>query len=274
MIVGNVQYRGKDLTKQVVFPDRIKQVKQKEWLIVPLNQAKNLIETGDFIPDEETQKLFIKFDGSFDNRKYVDGMLLGKKCFLIGGGYSLKDFDFSILDPFYTIAINHSVIYYKNAKSCLFLDGSFLDKNNNEARKFLKTFTGLIFCSFRTEYQKENKKAIPFYVNKDRVEMNFTKGLYGSRLSGMAALSLALIMGSSEIYLLGYDLNDQFKIKHFYNNEKFSYKNEGGYVKERIRNHIRAFKVYIPFKDRIFNLSQSSKIPFFEFKTIGQAIKE
>lgn len=272
MIVGNVQYRGKN-TGQVVLPDRIKTVKKGDWLILPLNKAKELVETGDYLPDEDTQKLFIQFDGNYDKSRYVDGMLKGKKCFLIGGGSSLKDFDFSVLDDHFTIAINHSVIYYPKANACLFLDGNFLDKQENEARKFLQGYKGLIFCSFRTEYQKENKDAIPFYVNRDKIEDTFTKGIYGSRLSGMASISLAIIMKAKEIYLLGYDLDVDAPNKHFYDSGKPMYKNEGGYKGERIKNHVKSFKAYLPYKNRIFNLNPKSKIPYFEFRTLEQALK-
>lgn len=272
MIVGNVQYRGSS-TKEVVLPDRVKQVKKGEWVIVHLNKARELVDTGDFLPDEDTQKLFMQFDGNYRERQNVNGMLKGKKCFLIGGGPSLKNFDFSLLDDHFTIAINHSVIFYPNAKACLFLDGNFLDKNENEARKFLINYRGMIFCSFRTEYHKENGNAIPFYVNKDQVSNCFTRGIYGSRLSGMAALSLAIIMKPEKIYLLGYDLDECDKNKHFYDEGKSKYNNEGGYKGERVKNHIKSFKVYIPFKDKIINLNQESKILYFEFQTLEQALK-
>jgi hypothetical protein len=274
MIVGNVQYVGKTQTRQVVYPDRIDNVKKNEWVSnVPLNKCKELVETGDFIPDLDTQKLFDQFSGNSAGRQAIDGMLKGKRVFIIGSGASLKGFDFSILDSEFTIAVNHTVIYYPNAKAVLFLDANFLDKNNHEARKFLKGYKGMVFCSFRTQYQKENINAIPFYVNNDRLELKFNRGIWGARLSGLAAVSLALIMQAEQIYLLGYDLKKESPIVHFYDEPgKVKYDNAKGYGAERLKSHIKSFNFFDPYKEKIFNLSANSDIPNFKFKKLEEVI--
>jgi len=275
MIVGNVQYSGKALIKDVVYPDTIKKVKKGEWIIAPLNKCRELVETGDFIPDEDTQKLFDQFIGQTLFKKNIDGMLKGKKCFIIGSGDSLRGFDFSRLDNEFTIGVNHTIVYYSKVKSIIFLDANFLDKNDKEARKILQNYKGLIFCSFRTQYNKENKNAIPFYVNNDKVENKFSKGIFGSRLSGLAAISLAIIMDANKIYLLGFDLDEKAMNIHFYDEkEKVPYGNDKGYRGDRIKGHINSFKSFNLYKDRIFNLNPESKIPFFNFVSIEEALNE
>jgi uncharacterized Rossmann fold enzyme len=275
MIVGNVQYIGKALFRDVVYPDCIKKVHKNEWVIIALNKCKELIDTGDFIPDEETQKMLDQFSGTMRNKKVVDGMLKGKRCFIIGGGASLKGFDFSQLDGEFTIAVNHSVIYYPKASACIFLDAVFLDKNDNEARKFLNSYKGMIFCSFRTQYHKDNLNAIPFYVNNDRVQAQFSRGLWGSRLTGMAAISLAITMGAEKIYLLGYDLNKNAIDIHFYDSDsKSKYANDKGYKGERLSTHIAMFKHFDYYKDRIINLNPKTSIPFFKVKRIEDVLNE
>ena len=274
MIVGNVQYIGKSLFHDVALPDRIVKVKRNDWLVVELNKCRELVDTGNFMPDEDTQKLFEQFSGIHD-KKIIDGMLTGKRCFLIGSGSSLKGFDFSRLDKEFTIAINHTILYYPKAFSNIFLDGIFLDKNNNEARVVLKNYKGMIFCSFRTQYQKENLNAIPFYVNNDKVQKKFNKGLWGARLTGLAAISLAIIMNAEKIYLLGYDMNKHATNLHFYDeNGKAKYNNDKGYRGERISSNILAFKQFIDYKDKIINLNPKSEIPYFSRMTIDEVLNE
>ena len=273
MIVGNVQYTGKALIKDVALPNHIQKVKQGDWVIVPLNHCRELIETGDFIPDEDTQKLFDQFSGITSNKKSVDGILNGKRCFIVGGGSSLKGFDFSKLDNDFTIAVNHSVIYYPKADACIFLDANFLDKNNNEARTFLKSYKGMIFCSFRTHYHKDNLNAIPFYVNNDRVQAKFNRGLWGARLTGMVAISLAIAMGADPIYLLGYDLNRNAANLHFYDSDnQVRYGNDKGYRGERIATSIKMFKNFDYYKERIINLNPNTCIPYFKTQKIEDVL--
>ena len=226
------------------------------------------------MPDDDTQKLFDQFAGVMQNKSKVDGMLTGKRCFLIGGGSSLKGFDFNRLDKEFTIAINHAILYYPKASANIFLDGIFLDKNNKEARMVLKAYKGLIFCSFRTQYQKENLNAIPFYVNNERVQKKFNKGLWGARLTGLAAISLALIMNADKIYLLGYDMNKHAVDLHFYDTAgKSKYNNDKGYRGERVTQNILAFKKFEEYKERIVNLNLKSEIPYFKKMSFEDVIK-
>lgn len=275
MIVGNVQYTGKALIKDVVYPDRIQKIKKGDWVIAPLNMCRELIESGDYIPDEDTQRLFDKFSGLTRDKHNIDGMLKGKRCFIIGGGSSLRGFDFSRLDNDFTIAINHSVIYYPKADACIFLDANFLDKNDNEARKFFQSYKGMIFCSFRTQYHKDNPNAIPFYVNNDRVQAKFNRGIWGARLTGMAAISLAIAMDANPIYLLGYDLNKNAVDLHFYDSDgKVRYGNDKGYRGERAATNIKMFKHFDFYKDRIINLNPNTVIPFFRVQKIEEVLHE
>lgn len=267
-MVGNIQYTGTG-TYHVAFDDRVRSVTKGVWINVPLSKAKELIDTGNFMPDEETKHNLYVFGGRKGDGEKIDGVLKGKDCFIIGGGNSLRGFDFSILDNKFTIAVNHTVIYYPKAKACIFLDGDFLDKKNNEARKFLMEYKGMVFCSYRTTYHNENKKAIPFYTNMDKITDSFEKGIYGTRLTGIAALSLAIIMNPDNIYLLGFDLDTKADKIHFYDTD---YNNEHGYRSARIQGHLNDFKKFVPYKDKIFNLNLNSKVNCFGFKNIKDVI--
>lgn len=269
MIYGNVKFIGQSLSRDVVLPDRIVKVEKNKWVTATLSKCKELIETGDFIPDEETKEWFQKFEGSKEQKK-VDGILKDKRCFIIGGGNSLRGFDFSLLDNEFTIAVNHSIMFYQKAKACVFLDARFLDTNDKESRKFLTNYKGMIFSSYRTLYHRDNSEAIPFYVCPDRVTKHFSHGLYGPRLSGLVAINLAIVMEAKEIYLLGYDLDKNEKYIHFYDGEKAIYGNDQGYRGFRVDGHIKSFKPFFIYKDRIINLNPESKIPYFDTKNFKE----
>lgn len=271
MIYGNVKYIGQKPSYDVVFPDRITKVEKGKWITVSLSYSKELIETGNFIPDEETKEWFQKFESS--NCKHnVDGLLKGKRCFIIGSGNSLRGFDFSRLDKDFTIAVNHSVIYYPNSKACIFLDARFLEIKDKEARKFLKTYKGMVFSSYRTLYHRQNLEAIPFYVSNERVTKHFSHGLYGTRLSGLVAINLAIVMQAEKIYLLGYDLDKDATYAHFYDDKEAPYGNDQGYKSFRINGHIKSFKPFSEHKDKIINLNPYSKIKYFNFKRVEEVI--
>lgn len=271
MIYGNVKYVGQSLFHDVVFPDRIVKVEKGKYVTVNLGQCKELIETGNFIPDEETREWFRKFENS-NKKKNIDGLLKGKNCFVIGGGNSLRGFDFSLLDNKFTISINHTVIYYPNSKACIFLDARFLETKNKEARAFLKTYKGMIFSSYKTLYHRDNSNTIPFYVCNDRVTKHFSHGLYGTRLSGLVAINLAIVMQADKIYLLGFDLDKDDKYVHFYDNEVAVYGNDKGYRGFRVEGHIKSFRPFKEYSDKIINLNPKSKIPYFTFQNPEEVI--
>ena len=136
----------------------------------------------------------------------------GKDAFIIGGGASLKAFDFSILKGRNTIGCNDAFRLGEDVcKVCLFGDASWFQKNRIDLGEF--------------------KNPI-FHVAPSLVKMNMPgynalhrkpKGLWdGNEIgwnfsTGAGAINLAINMGAKRIFLLGIDLHLTEGKSHWHN---------------------------------------------------------
>jgi hypothetical protein len=140
----------------------------------------------------------------------------GRRCFIIGGGESLKGFDFSLLKDELTIGINKAFQVYQDATINYSMDSTFydemkkgkLDKISGESlwEKWL-AFKGIrVFLTPMEikEFGKEVylvKRLFDFTVCKE-----LSNGIHGGRNSGFGAIMLAVALGATTVYLLGYDM--------------------------------------------------------------------
>lgn len=127
------------------------------------------------------------------------------RCYCIGCGNSLRDFDFSQLNGFHTVGTNHILRTYPEVEACVFLDLGFWVL----ASEHIKNYKGELWCP---------ASAIPRSFRHDRLKLvrplsaeigmevgEEETGIMG-RLSGLAAINIAILKGYSPIYLLGYDM--------------------------------------------------------------------
>lgn len=130
------------------------------------------------------------------------------RVFIIGGGGSLKGFDFNRLKNEKTIAINCAFKFIKPTH-LLWCDPDVFGNNKDEINAIpCEKYT--LFDSIHPECSgcKSFKPSTLFYGSE-----GLTKGLYGSPhegqwISGPLAISLAFALGYDQIYLLGYDGGD------------------------------------------------------------------
>ena len=205
--------------------------------------------------------------------KYPNNTWSGKRCFIIGGGHSLRDFNFSILDKELTIAIN---------RAQEFLDPSIIFFTDYETF-FLK----LMRCEFGIEARRRflNSQALKIALNvggydinhgvfsvplsrDERITFDLRDGLFDGDNSGFAALNLAVCLGCNPIYLLGYDMKGDGKGNQSWFHD--GYKNAPG---ERVyKNFIRHFEESaeeIKKKNiKVINLNGDSNLKCFEFGSI------
>jgi len=274
---GNIQYIGPGKWYQVFEGDRgVDAEKYGKYVSLPLHRCKILIESGEFIPDNETAKILSKYEPKGLSMK-IEGMLSGKRCFIIGGGRSLKGFDYSKLDNDFSIVLNHSINLYPKASALLFIDEKFIERETFN----LGGYEGLIFSAYRTAYNgiDRRKNVFSFALNMANPQRKYVFGLYNGSLSGLAALNLALIMDASKIYLLGYDLlppeEDGVKAGksiHCYDDNKVgngkNYKNP-----KWCSAKIEMFKKFLPWKDRIVVCNQKSGLEFFKYESITKVLR-
>lgn len=168
----------------------------------------------------------------FKSRRYInrwfyevmpDGAWKDKPCFIVGGGPSLKDFDFSLLRGHRTIGVNRAfekfnptIIFSMDTRFLNWLyigkysvlkDGAEVTRKFKESRAYkvwLCTYVvGLpdeIFIIRTFQNYKAGLRAFTFSM-KD--------GIGHGNNSGYGALNLAVCLKANPIYLLGFDMKHE-----------------------------------------------------------------
>jgi len=176
---------------------------------------------------------------------------MSEAIYIIGGGASLKNFDFSKLRNLKTMAVNYA---FK------FLQPHILTFNDLdvffECQSDIRSLKSDIYC--REEIAESVPGAKPFkltttYHGKDGI----TLGIFGGKrngefLSGICALSLAVALGYGPIYLLGYDGGRTGGDLHFH-----------GYSRDKdvFSNTVDNYDVFA--NEPVVNLNPSSRIDTF-----------
>lgn len=219
------------------------------------------------------------------NRKVTDLLKedswRGRRCFIIGGGESLKDFDYSQLNGELTIGINKVFMYYDptllysmDTRFYGWIRQGVLSKFDNAdvvtrwnsvraPKLFLAPHSSIGFDPSIYLVRRSNNEGLP---------NNFAEGIWGGDNSGFGALVVAMLLGANPIYLLGYDMQCKMH-SHFHK----------GYPEqsiERTRQKVERFrKTFERFAEafrargcQIVNLNPDSALKCFEFDTINNVI--
>jgi len=200
-----------------------------------------------------------------------DGEWKGQRCFVIGGGPSLKDFDFSKLKGELIIGVNRA--YEKIDCTIMFsMDNRYYQwitrgELKGKAREKFIDFKGykVWLSASRHEYPKDVYQL--GWVGGEGFSWSLKNGLGGGSNSGFGALNLAVCLGANPIYLLGYDMRGQ--------NGKQAWWHEG--YPQRQPNEVyakfieRFSKIAPELKQRgikVINLNTNSSLKCFEFGSL------
>lgn len=200
------------------------------------------------------------------------GIWKGRRCFIVGGGTSLKGFDFSQLKGELVIAVNRAMEYIPNAAIMFSQDarlwGWYEDGSlGEEARSKFQSFKG-----FRTWLNTPNFPfpediyTIPCTNKRDFgwTSLNYSAGLPFCSSSGLSALCLAICLGANPIYLLGFDLYGiNGKTANFHNG--YPEVNQDTLYKESMLPNFDQFAEAINKATKVINLNSKSELKFFEF---------
>jgi len=161
-----------------------------------------------------------------------------RKVFIIGGGPSLSNFDFTSLEGHDIIAVNKTIEHVKSAKYFVTMDYTFLSKTSltleqinkkveasyfvlNSGNSYIKNING-IFTDTRMNFQYLDLHKFSGVITSSHDYLvntgfgtNISEFCHGSN-SGYCALQLAILAGYKEIYLLGFDLNTEDNKTHFH----------------------------------------------------------
>lgn len=124
----------------------------------------------------------------------------GQDVYIIGGGESLKNFDWNILKDKNTIGCNDAFKHGKDVcKICIFGDSTWFKTFQHE----LALYEGVVF----TNHPKLHKNRLPWLWVMDRETMGLHQNALGWNFNtGALAVNLALLLGVKNIFLLGFDM--------------------------------------------------------------------
>jgi len=206
-----------------------------------------------------------------------------KKCFLLGGGPSLKGFDFNQIKDHFTIGVNKAFIsfptditYMMDAKLYRYLSVlSPKDEKHRLIQKEWSEYKGhkvLLSSAKRKKWKPEIEIVAG---RKDKVlSLDVAQGIYGGSNSGFGAMMLAISLGFTEIYLLGYDFECT-------NNETHWHEGYTGQSLEVQKQKVEKFKaVFVQFSSiikeegiSVYNLNPNSTLHCFPKISLEEALK-
>jgi len=221
-------------------------------------------------------------NGSKITEVIESGQWKGKRCFIIGGGESLKGFDFSILSGEKVIAVNRAFETWPDSDIWYAMDvglynkirDGFFDKaEKTDVYAKWKAFKGLkVYLCPLNPYKFNDKVYFVRRLNEQEVSSDLSRGIYAGNNSGFGALMLAIALGASPIFLLGFD----FKITattHYHSGYP-------GQDKEQLRSKLETFRKKFdtfpnwPKNISIVNLNPDSALECFRKDTISNVFRE
>lgn len=214
----------------------------------------------------------------------TDGMWRGRCCFVVGGGKSLKGFDWASLKGELVIGVNRVV---ENMDPAIwftmdhrYIENIFLkrlyDKDQDVAKR-LDDFQGHKLWSNASATDTWGKNGI--VEVKCPGEQFFTDsiahGIGGGANSGYGAVNLAWILGANPIYLLGFDMHGDGKHQAHYKSD-FSHaaqkcstghpNYQSASVYDKFRANFERLAVDRPdVAAQIINLNPDSALKCFQF---------
>lgn len=204
----------------------------------------------------------------------ADGAWTGQRCFIIGGGPSLRGFDFAQLKGEKIIVINRAFEVCPFADIMFSMDNRFYNwlirgQLPGSLEKFM-VFKGL---KIWLEVSNNSYHHGVYYVvglPTDGFPHSLKAGIYHGNHSGYGALQLALVLGADPIYLLGYDMKHQGKATHFHSGYP---SRQGAHTLLSFKSGLDRMAVFIRrAKRNVINLNPDSALKCFEFGNIKEVL--
>jgi len=189
----------------------------------------------------------------------------GQDAFVIGGGASLRGFDWSLLECRNTIGCNAAFTLGVNfCKVCHFSDWKWFIKFESDLKDYALS-GGKVITHLRTLIPRKRM------YNLDWIEIMAREknGLHHDALgfggnSGCSAVNLALIMGTKRVFLLGFDCKITNPVQTHWHDLRIDRPSAIHY--EKFMQGWQALAEHLPVKFpgcEIINLNPDSAIPFF-----------
>ncbi len=191
-----------------------------------------------------------------------------KTIYIIGGGPSLKNFDWELLVDKNVLSINRAFQKVPWAMATFWTDSRFYKWYAKE----LKRFKGVkIACRWSQLYTDDvifarstGGNGIDDYPYHIRAGNN----------SGYAALNVAFHLGAKKIYLLGYDMSSSDKQGTHWHSGYVTAHNHDIYERAMIKDFSRVNEAYRKKGINVYNANLDSAMSFVEKCSIEDAVKD
>ena len=181
-----------------------------------------------------------------------------RDVYIIGGGDSLRTFEFDLLKPECTIGCNDAYTLGESVcKICIFGDMKWFNIHRFELMKF----KGLIFTSHH-ELLRTREEWI-WTIERQPKGLSLTK-LCWNKSTGANAINLALILGAKRVYLLGFDCKLSSDNKPNWHDHIINPPNAEVY--KRFNESFNVLKSFLPRKfpgREIINITDDSNLDAF-----------
>ena len=195
----------------------------------------------------------------------VDPLYKGEIIYIIGGGPSLKDFNWDLLKGKRVIAINKAYQFY-DADVVYWTDSRFYNWNKDE----LDALTAIKY----TIQPSANQKDVNVIKRgmQHGLETNPSMLAHGDN-SGYAAINLAYHLGAKQIVLLGYDMGNVNGESHFHDGYQVSATADATYENRFMKGFPYLADMLKEIGINVWNVSPISKLTCFQRLTIQQALR-
>lgn len=185
--------------------------------------------------------------------------------FIVAGGPSLIGFDFERIRQYTTITINRSHRYCRSDVIC------FVDA---ETGHDIKRVDGTLDLGPRIVASNYAGLTPGGRITTLRIGLNLnitdpSLPVYGPASSTLVAISIALIGGASHVFLLGVDCRFVRGEDHFHPHPVAQCRTD----EAKYQRMAKAFDVFAPARDKIYNLSSVSTVRTFPRITIDHALR-
>lgn len=204
-----------------------------------------------------------------------DGAWRGERAFIVGGGPSLRDFDFSRLrGQGRIIAVNRAFEFVPFADVMVSMDNRFyrwiMKDELPGIKERYQNFRGHRVWLDLMNYHYGPEVLYIKGISRFGVSASLKSGIYHSNNSGFCALQIAVVLGASPIYLLGFDMVTG-NASHFHTGYPIQ---SPPSVSARFRTGFEHIADELRRKDvDVVNLNPASGLRCFRFETFEDVVR-
>lgn len=203
-----------------------------------------------------------------------DGMWKGSRAFVVGGGKSLRGFDFSRLEGEHTVGCNMAflngtevaLIFDYDLMLRVAGDHRWLDYRGEKAwLNYQMPENGVRFAGVRELHECLGDHREPWWST------SLEHGLYRRSNCGPSAVNLAEVLGADPIYLLGFDMKGEGGKTVNYHDEYPE--KQPSHVYNQFLADFEEIRAWRWTKASIVNLNPDSALRTFPFSTVDEVLR-